>query len=46
VQAKPFNKIKRAGLLKYIEDGNIQPTIDYAIDRARWMLKERAQGWN
>ncbi len=42
LQVKPFNKIKRAGLLKYIEDGNIQPTIDYAIDRARQVIKERA----
>lgn len=40
LQVKPFNKIKRAGLLKYLGDGDIQPTIDYAIDRARQILKE------
>lgn len=40
VQVKPLRKIKRAGLLKYIDDGNLQPTIDYALDRARWILKD------
>jgi SulP family sulfate permease len=38
VQPKPLEKIKRAGLLKHIEDENIQPTIDHAIDRARKIL--------
>lgn len=42
----PFKKMKRAGLLKYIEDKNIQPTIDHALGRARQILKESEQKCN
>ena len=40
LQSRPFGKIQRAGLIKYIGDKNIQPTIDDAIERARQILKE------
>ncbi|HBR15102.1 MAG TPA: sodium-independent anion transporter [Candidatus Omnitrophica bacterium] len=40
LQARPLEKMKRAGLLKYIEDENIQSTIDQTFDRARQILKE------
>jgi SulP family sulfate permease len=40
LQPRPLGKIQRAGLLKYIGDENIQPTIDHALDRARQLLKE------
>jgi len=40
LQPRPLEKIERAGLLKYIEDKNIQPGIDDALDRARQMLLE------
>ena len=39
LQPRPYKKLKRSGLLKYIENKNIQPTIDHAIDRAREILK-------
>ena len=40
LQSGPLKKIKRAGLLKYIGEKNIQPTIDRAIVRARQILKD------
>ncbi len=40
LQSGPFKKLKRAGLLKYVEDRNIQPTVDHAIGRARQILQE------
>lgn len=41
LQSGPHKKMKRAGLLKHIEDRNIQPTIDHAISRARQILEEK-----
>lgn len=41
LQPRPFKRLKRAGVLKYIEDKNIQPTIDHALDRARQLLQEK-----
>ncbi len=46
LRPRPLRKIKRAGLLKYIGEKNIQPTIDHAIDRARQILQESGQKWN
>lgn len=41
LQSGPHKKMKRAGLLKYIEDRNIQLTIDQAIGRARQMIEDK-----
>ncbi|OGX08880.1 MAG: sodium-independent anion transporter [Omnitrophica WOR_2 bacterium GWA2_47_8] len=40
LQPRPLEKIKRAGLLKYIGEKNIQPNIDQALNRAGQILKE------
>lgn len=39
VQPSLFEKIKRAGLIKYIKNENIQPTINHALECARKILK-------
>lgn len=39
VQPSLFEKIKRGGLLKFIKNENIQPTITHALECARKILK-------
>ncbi len=41
LHSRLLQKIQRAGLLKYIENENIQPNIDRALDRARELLREK-----
>ena len=46
LQSRPLRKIKRSGLLRYIEDNNSQPTIDHAINRTQPILQESKSQWN
>lgn len=41
LQSGPHKKMRRAGLLKYIEDRNILLTIDQAIGRSRQIIQEK-----